>query len=299
MPSRDIQIPLQPNIVQELAVQRSGSPTFYPWDQVAGQFGIETGQVFIEDFDLGVVKTLGASIDPNSSADEASFVLPVPGLKEDGQRVDTQGNILVPVTFAHPESYMNIWTLPGIFIRREAIEPDLLRYSQELEGFRVPAPQAVTTEIDGSVGPNEVLSRVRAEAYNFVYVVDMVARYRTDANALLRTVLPRFKQHKAILVRDSKGDLNEYSSFLESVDQIDEILGVTLKHHGYALTLRVVGELDLSENDLRKTVSQVDLEVVTKKVTDVAAVETTIDGLPLKKGPSAVLGKICNHIRPK
>jgi len=295
-------VPIPTSSVQAYSSQLSGYPTFLPWDQIQGLFGVEPGRVFLEDFDLGIVETMGAYIDPNAPVDEQSFVLRVNGLKDEGQRVDSFGKSVVPVTFAHPESYMNIWTLPGIFVRRESIEPDLQRYSQELEGFRIPAPQAKFTTIDGMTGPDTVLSRPRPEAYNLYYSIDMLARYQTDANALLRVMLNRYKQHKAILVRDDKGDLNEYTAFLESVDQISEILGVTLKHHGFSLNLKVIGELDVDDstlditrgpNDIRKTAQEIQLEVVPKDPTVPNPIEMTEDGLPLKTDPALSLGRIC------
>lgn len=421
-------IPQRIDIVRELASQRQGRPDFFPWDQVQGNFGREPGKVFIDDFDLGVVKTLGAFLDPNSSVDEPSFVLPVSGLKPEAQRMVVNGEEVVPVTFGHPEAYMSIWTMPGIFIRRESIEPDLQRYSQELEGFRQPAPNTKTTVFDvsfqgptvqligrrydgrgnivinttpdqsftvtgmsggdsqnlpkgslsfpsgdritdgeaftladgvnaprtfefdkdgvvsaanigiaitdrdtdsdvaykvqqavnsagldivanGIVGPNELHSRSRPEAYNFVYLIDLLARYQTDAQALLRTVLPRWKQHKAVIVRDSKGDLNEYTAFLEGIDVINEILGVTLKHVGYTITVRVVGEMDLLADDFRPTARILDfgagikrdgkgIDIDTGEIFDIPPPKTVApDGLPLKTYPSMVLGRICSHLR--
>lgn len=287
-------------IDQQMTAQRTGQPTAFPWDQIQGQFGVDPGQVFIEDFDLGVVRTLGAYVDPRAPLEEASFILPVKGLKEDAQRIDGLDGTVVPVTFANSEAYMNIWKLPGIFIHRDVIEPDLTRYSQELEAFRAPAPNSQL--VDGSValvdplGPAEVVSRVRAEAYNITYTIDMIARYRTDANALLRTVLPRYKQQRVVIVQDSKGDYNEYTAFLESIDQLDEVLGVTLKHHGWSLTIRVIAELDLSENDIRPTATSIQPNVVPKGPNDVAPILTTSDGLPLKTQKAQVLGTICSMV---
>ncbi len=408
-------IPQQNDVAREFASQRGGRPDFFPWDQVRGRFGEEPGQVFIDDFDLGVVKTTGAFLDPRAPVDEPSFVLPVKGLKEDAQRQLLNEEEVVPVTFGHPESYMSIWALPGIFIRREAIAPALDRYSQELEGFRQPAANTSTTVVDvvpqgkviltgrrfddrgnipietsenpsffvegmtggdrfnlacgeillpsgiqmpdgqtftiddgvnppttfefdkkgtvtpgnviigyteqdtildlaiktqnaingvqnldvaanSVVGPDTVASRPRAEAYDITYIVDCIARYQTDANALLRAVLPRFKQHRAILVEDSFGDLNEYTSFLDSVDVVTEILGVTMKYHGYSLTLRVIGELDLAETDFRPTAREIDLEVVVKDPT-ILIPEPTIQGQPLKTQPALTLGRVCGHLK--
>lgn len=421
-------IPQRVDVADEFASQQQGRPGFFPWDQVRGRFGKEPGKVFIDDFDLAVVKTLGAFLDPNAAVDEPSFVLPVRGLKPEAQRRVVGNEDVVPVTFGHPESYMSVWTMPGIFVRRESIEPDLQRYSQELEGFRQPAPNTKTTvaeirfegptvrltgrrydergnipitttpdasitvtgmsggsafslptgtmsfprgeiipdgtaftlsdgvnpprtfEFDkngvvssahvpvliadtdtdsdvaykvqqavnaagldivanGIVGPNEFHSRARPEAYNILYVIDMLARYQTDAQALLRAVLPRYKQHRAVLVRDSKGDLNEYTAFLESIDVLSEILGVTLKHVGYSLTIRVVGELDFMPDDFRPTARGFDVAagvrgngkgvvVETGEVFDIPPPKVMApDGLLLKTYPARVLGRICSHLR--
>lgn len=310
-----MQIPNKTTVQDLLAAQRQAGSgpnvpcqpgsgkgaAFFPWDQVQGRFGVVPGRVFIEDFDLGVVRTLGAYVDPHAPVEEASFILPVPGLKPEEQREDQPlETVVVPVTFANAEAFQNIWKLPGIFIRREQLEPDMSRYSQELEAFRVPAPN--TQMVNGSVqsidplGPAEVMSWNRAEAYNIYYVIDMIARYRTDANALLKVVLAQFKQNKAIIVQDDLGDYNEYTAFLESIDQLDEVLGLTMKHHGWALTLKVVAELDLSEREIRPTATSIRPEVVRKPPGMVAPVLTTTDGLPLKNYKSRVLGTICSMV---
>lgn len=284
-------------IEQEAAAQATGNPTPYPWDQVGGQFGSVPGKVFIDDFDLGVVRTLGAFLDDRAPVEEPSFILPVKGLKKDEQRQTYLEQDVVPVTFGHPEAFMSIWKLPGVFIRREGIEPDLTRYTQELEAFRIPAPN--TKMVNGVVmnidpeGPAELMQRQRAEAYNFVYVIDMIARYRTDANALLQTILPRYKQHHAILVKDDVGDFNEYTAFLDSIDDLQNVLGVTMKEVGYSLNIRVVGELDLFDNVVRPTATTIESEVILKTA------ENTPKPVPnpygLKKGSQAkVMGTICS-----
>jgi hypothetical protein len=297
-----VNLPDNRSYQQELASQYQGNPFFLQWDQVAGRFGRDPGFVTLEDFDLGVVKTMGAIIDPSSPVNEPSFILMVNGLKPEEQReLDPLEETVVPVTFAHPESYMSIWKLPGIFIRRDSIEPDLQRYSQELEGFRLAAPNTKIDTIEtpaGDVsGPQEVYSRIRDEAYNIYYTIDMIARYRTDANVLLRKVLPAFKQHKAVMVMDSKGELSEYTAFLESIDQIDEIIGVTMKHHGFSLTIKVIGALTMTDNDIRPTMANADLELKIKGPQDVWTGLTNADGLPLKTWPADRLSSICSHVR--
>jgi hypothetical protein len=303
-------IPVNTSIQQQLASQYQGNPFFLPWDQTTGQFGRDPGSVFIDDFDLGIVRTMGAIVDASSPVNEPAFVLLVKGLKPEGQReLEPLEEIVVPVTFGHPESYMSIWKLPGIFIHRDQIEPDLQRYSQELEGFRLPAPNTKYSTIEtpsGDVtGPNEVYSKIRAEAYNFYYNIDLIARYRTDANMLLRNVLPSFKQHKSVIVQDSKGEFSQYTAFLEGIDQLDEIIGVTMKHHGYSLTLKIIGELDVAGGpdgtgyDIRPTTANVDLEVAVKQPGETAPIQTNADGLPLKTEPADYLGSICSHVKRK
>jgi hypothetical protein len=296
-------VPTNQDIVQELASQQSGYPYFYQWNQIQGNFGVEPGRVFIDDFDLGVLKTMGAILDPGSPADEPSFVLQVKGLKPEEQRqIGPLGGDVVPVTFGHPEAFMSTWQLPGVFVRREGLEPDLARYSQDLESFRKVAPN--TEIVEGQEtniveeGPAEVMQRQRAEAYNFIYIIDCIARYRTDANALLRAVLPKFKQNMSIIVRDSLGDLNQYTAFLEGITDLQEVLGVTMKHIGYSIQIKVIGELDLyPDNVVIPTAKIIEPDIVVKDPTVLSPVPTTTDGLVLKTYPSKVLGRICSHVK--
>jgi hypothetical protein len=70
---------------------------------------------------------------------------------------------------------------------------------------------------------------------------------RNQVNAVLDYVLRRYAPYCQVLVEDSLGDSRKYSAFMEAVSHLDEVPEVTERVLGFAVTLRVEAELDLSD----------------------------------------------------
>jgi len=235
-----------------------------------------SGIVGLRNFDAGVVETLGAEVHDvdtgrglHSNYYIGSALLPVepaPGLPG------------VPITFSHPEDVYARYRQPVIVVRRDDISPAMNRWHPGQKSWRAPAqtasPVSVTFD-SGTRAARTVTGYDRYESkdtgvpFDITYSVMIYARDRgkgplprkgvptgfTDAagsprnqvNRILDYALRKFAPYCQIVVQDSLGDGRKYSAFMEAVSHLDEVPEVTERVLGFAITLRVEAELDLSD----------------------------------------------------
>jgi len=240
-----------------------------------------SGIVGLRNFDAGVVESLGAEVHDvdtgkglHSNYYIETALLPVepaPGLPG------------VPVTFTHPEDVYLRFRKPVIVIRRDDISPAMNRWHPGQKSWRAPAqnanPVAVTFDA-GTRAETTVTGYDRYETkdmgvpFDISYTVMIYARYRgkgpmppkgvptgfdgaagsprTQVNSILDYVLRKFAPYCQIVVEDSLGDKRKYSAFMEAISHLDEVPEVTERVLGFAVTLRVEGELDLSDPVVRR-----------------------------------------------
>lgn len=260
--------------------------TFDPQDVVADQEARANGQapngvVGLRNFDEGVVLTLGAEaleVDtgkgPHSNFFITTGLLPVepaPGLPG------------VPITFSHPEDIWERYRQPVIVIRRDDITPAMNRWHPNTVEYRAPARGAnevtvtfgenTTTEVQVT-GYDRYEEKQQAVPFDLTYTISIFARHRgkgplpprnkptgftgaegsprNQVNRIFDYVLRRFPPYGQIYVTDSLGDRRRYSTFMEAVSHLDEVPEVTERVLGFALTVRVEAELDLSDPEVKR-----------------------------------------------
>jgi len=236
-----------------------------------------SGIVGLRNFDAGVVETLGATVHevetgkgPHSNyyiAPSATFpVEPSPGLPG------------IPVTFSHPEDVYARYRQPVIVVRRDDISPAMNRWHPGQKSWRAPAqdaePVAVTfdrfTRAERTVhGYDRYETKDTGVPFDITYSISIYARHRgkgplpkkgtptgftgaagsprNQVNSVLDYVLRRYAPYCQVIVEDSLGDRRRYSAFMEAVSNLDEVPEVTERVLGFAVTLRVEAELDLSD----------------------------------------------------
>jgi hypothetical protein len=102
----------------------------------------------------------------------------------------------------------------------------------------------------------------QAAPFDFSYTINIVARNRgapgilNQANRLLDHVLRIYQPYCRVLLKDSIGDARSYEAFMDGVSPLDEVADVTDRVIGFAVSLRIEGELDLSDPVVRKTVEK-------------------------------------------
>jgi len=221
----------------------------------------DNGTVFIRDFDHGVVFTLGGRIQPDNDGNNNYFVNvphvdPPPGAPG------------IPVTFAYPEDVYEKHVLPTIIVRRDDISAAMNRWHPTNQQYMAPAPtaQLVTVNIPGVgpvSGPTKRVALRQAEPTDLLYTISILARHRQgvnsarrEANEICRYVLARFNAYGPVFVFDSVGDQRTYECFREGLSMLDDLPDVAGRVIGFAISIRIEGELDLALPDEYRTVTE-------------------------------------------
>ena len=229
-----------------------------------------TGTVDLRCFDQGVVTTMGAglhTVTMPSGETLRNYFLDVPLTKG---RVGRPGLPGVPIIFAFPEDVFEKYDYPLISIRRDDINPTMNRWHPGTLQYRAPAVNASQEVVNSNPGVtgapdltgfNQVEQLQQATPYDITYTISILARNRggmgqtNQANAILKSVLKTYPPYSFIEVIDSIGDIRTYECFQESVSHLDEVPEVADRVIGFAVTIRVEGELDLGDAELHNTVT--------------------------------------------
>lgn len=223
-----------------------------------------SGTVFIEDFDRGVVESLGATIVDVSveGGVRKEYACQVPGVTGP---VSPDG--LVPVYFVAGNTPFVAKLLPAIVVRRTEIETAFGNGGQSWGiQYKKRAPGAmdvtVTMPDDTTItGPTHKEILERAVPHNLRYEIQAKARgpaAQRDANRLLKFMMRAYPPPAGtVTVKDSVGDARGYDVIHESKAWNTDVLDLTARDVGWTLTLVVHGELDLSEPYSERTVTSI------------------------------------------
>lgn len=235
-----------------------------------------TGFVNLRSFDEGVVETLGATIDEDlqnyflhlEPVETVGFDPPVSSPFHRGIVEPRPGLPGIPVTFALPEDVFEKYSIPVILVRREGLDPAMQRWHPGALQYRAPGRGAhpaqyqhgPTSEVKEGFDRAEQVDQ--AAPFDLLYTINVVARNRgapgilNQANRLLDHVLRIYPPYCRVLVKDSVGDLRSYEAFMEGTSPLDEVADVADRVIGFAVSLRIEGELDLTDPVVRKTVTR-------------------------------------------
>jgi hypothetical protein len=216
-------------------------------ERVAGR--ARTGTVGVYDFDKGVIETLGARADYPKPFEDRYFIKlpfpfdyppPMPGL---------------PIYMSHPEQEMQNFKIPVIVVRRDDIQPAMQRWHPGAGEYYTAAegahPKQVTLP-NGQVkrGWDRVEIAQQPTPFDFLYTVTILARNRSArmaANQLLNYVLRVYQPYGGMVLTDSIGDRRSYETFVDAISPLDEVEEVADRKIGFAISLRIEGELDLND----------------------------------------------------
>lgn len=248
------------------------------------------GIVGLRNFDEGVVTSLGAVLHDveTGRGPHSNYYLPSPS---DLLPVEPPPGLPgIPITFAHPEDVYARYRQPAIIIRRDDITPAMNRWHPGHKSWRAPAqtarPVSVTfdrgTRAERTVeGFDRYETKDTGVPFDIVYTISILARHRgkgrlpkkgsptgfegaagsprNQVNHLLDYVLRIYPPYSQVIVRDSLGDRRRYSAFMEAISHLDEVPEITERVLGFAVTLRVEAELDLSDPVVRRAATALTL----------------------------------------
>lgn len=222
-----------------------------------------SGQVFLEDFDVGLAETLGAElIDIELDCEIAKeYAIRIPGVTGPDQY-----NGMIPVVFSNPEDVYQENLLPGVYLNRTSITPDMQRWFGGGREYMVAAAVGGTrpaTLPDGSVvqAPKLVERKAWTYPYTINYDVHLRARLRRQADKMLQALGRYLWAYGQVFLKDSLGEERGYYAFTESIDSLDEISDIADRTMGHSFSVRVEGELDFFEPQLLPTQTNLQVNV--------------------------------------
>ena len=202
-----------------------------------------TGSVFLEDYDIGLARTIGAELIEVEFDGEMvqTFAVRIQGVT--GPDL-TQG--LIPVQMTDPEDAFTAHLLPQIVISRGSVTPSMSgRWHPGGHSYQVRAANAETVVSSGGIsGPSRVEQKAHPLPFDISYDVHLRARLRTQADRMLAFVGRILWAYGQLRLIDSEGEERGYYAFVDSYENLSEIADVADRLQGHTVSVRVEAELD-------------------------------------------------------
>lgn len=213
-------------------------------------YDIRTGEVFVRNFDQGLVETLGGytafpsqfspSLVKMLGGDKENYFIDVPQASDDP----------IPVVFGNPEAIIERKIYPSFLVVREDPVPAMGRWHSmgQLE-YRVPGVSATIeySEAHGVSGFSEYEEKAQDMPYDLNYQIHCYARTEFAAVVMLRKILRTYQPYSKISLKDSLGENRTYTAYQESINDVGELVDVADRVKGYSVSIRVEGEFTLSD----------------------------------------------------
>lgn len=239
-----------------------------------------TGDVWLEDFDVGLVETLGGVVVGKDYYINVAGVPPTPWTTDRDAEAITFAQVGdrmpgIMVTFASPDDRIVPFVYPVIVVRRESIDPAPQRWPANYLKYRAPADGASQVQVqfynqDGSQttlsGYDKYEEQRGGHPYDITYMISVLAdgeRAETYAQMMLKHVLRVYppRNGRGVRVKDSIGDTRLYEVFSEGPATLREALDLVDHQAGYSINVRVEGELDLNDPYLATAVQSLDFRL--------------------------------------
>lgn len=222
------------------------------------EHGARTGDVFIRNFDQGVIETLGGYI----GVPDTEELIAMLGGEKKTYFIDIPEAVpsKVPVVFGNPEAVLQKKIYPSFLVLRDDPVPAMSRWhSIGSQKYRVPSVGAVVEVIGGVSGYSEYETAPQDQPYDLTYQIQVMARYEHQSIPMLKKVLRTYPPYSKINLIDSLGQARSYTVFQESLNDISELIDVADRMKGWSVTIRVEGELTL--NDISTSPSVIGIAV--------------------------------------
>ncbi len=226
-----------------------------------------TGDVFVRDFDKGIVESMGAVVvndDYFLMVDGISYGTYPYDFRDPNLRGETMPGVMVH--WASPDDRLDAFVLPCIVVRRDSIDISLERWPSFHLKYRSPADGA--SHVNVNYGESVISGYTSYEEqyggfpYNIVYMISALTsgkRAESDAIKLLKVILRAYKPRNSFVrVTDSEGAIRTYDAYSDGPVSLEEALDIVDRQRGYAVNVTVEAELDLNDPYVTETVRTMD-----------------------------------------
>lgn len=215
------------------------------------------GDVFLRDFDLGMVSTLqGTQIGNRYYLPRTILSSVTPPLFSEFTGIESDiGTEMPGIPFAMEEpSEVLRYLIPCIYIKREDPSPALERQHGYRVKYRAPSPGAQETSTiyrgqtyNGYTSYQEQEDGIPVDlSYTIMCQAGGKAAKR-NAHLLLKHCMKYFWPRGKVLVVDSEGRTRSYWVHSEGPSNISSVADIRDRTIIYALSCRVIGELDVRD----------------------------------------------------
>ena len=135
--------------------------------------------------------------------------------------------------------------LPLIVINRDDVTTTPERLYTIAQQYRVPAEGSKIVSASGCLGATEYEQKEQERPYDFIYTIEVWSRYRSVAQMLLLMIQAKFPTRGSITVTDSLQCGRIYATYEEGIADLTEVTSLVDRIIGYALTIRMEGELTI------------------------------------------------------
>lgn len=207
------------------------------------------GIVTIEDFDIGIIETLGV-LKSNLFVIDGLYQWILPNVEP------PPGQKGIIVVHGNPEDVYVKYRLPSIAVTRDDFDEELSRWEPGVIEFRAPAKGTSEVTVEGQKGYRRYEEKQGATPHVITYSFTAMARHQTEATNLIMALKKVYQPRTGVRVKDSVGDWRWYTAETQGASNLSELLDVANRAAGHALTVTVHGELDLNEPTQHAAVTQ-------------------------------------------
>jgi len=222
-------------------------------------------KVTVNNFDEGVILQLGGvrSKDTVDGRQRDMYRIKFEGLRQFAGVESKTEEPLVPCRFVMPEQSIAQYIVPMVVIRRGTPAFAARRWHPFAVAYRKASSGAVSKTINDVSGFDSYAERLAPYPFDIPYSIQLLARYETDALLMLLQCLRYVDPRGWVKVKLGE-ETRTYDAFLEGIDDISELSDVAGRIRGYAMSVRILAEIDTFNDFVSKSVLQVIHRIIRK-----------------------------------
>lgn len=223
------------------------------------------GDTWVRDYDLAVVKALGAFQANDDMFTHVEGVDP-PTYSDDYQVVKLRRQRMpgIPIVFAGPADAFEHAARPQFLVRRQDPELAMERWTEQNRKFTSPAADANPVTIVystgiGQSGPRRLeltgYDKYEEQRWPWAYDMNYTISFQVEGKQaegksivkLLKHLVKCFPPRGSLTVVDSEGIPTLFAMFVDAPTSLNEVIDVANRVRGWAVNARILGYLDTED----------------------------------------------------